>query len=104
VSRSCRVELPTGFGNRWKSTRTNCNTRNMKFVSTMPTPFTFTFADQRVGLAGELGFEPRFSESESDVLPLNYSPTGWDAVSGIQMAPDMRQFSSFDKSVSPTRQ
>jgi hypothetical protein len=25
-------------------------------------------------LAGELGFEPRFSESESDVLPLNYSP------------------------------
>ena len=26
-------------------------------------------------VAGELGFEPRFSESESDVLPLNYSPT-----------------------------
>jgi hypothetical protein len=26
-------------------------------------------------MAGELGFEPRFSESESDVLPLNYSPT-----------------------------
>src|SRR6478609_271691 len=26
-------------------------------------------------LAGELVFEPRFSESESDVLPLNYSPT-----------------------------
>jgi hypothetical protein len=26
-------------------------------------------------LAGELGFEPRFSESESDVLPLNYSPS-----------------------------
>jgi hypothetical protein len=25
-------------------------------------------------MAGELGFEPRFSESESDVLPLNYSP------------------------------
>jgi hypothetical protein len=28
-------------------------------------------------LAGELGFEPRFSESESDVLPLNYSPKSW---------------------------
>jgi hypothetical protein len=26
------------------------------------------------GMAGEPGFEPRFSESESDVLPLNYSP------------------------------
>ena len=25
-------------------------------------------------MAGELGFEPKFSESESDVLPLNYSP------------------------------
>jgi hypothetical protein len=31
-----------------------------------------TFANGDV--AGELGFEPRFSESESDVLPLNYSP------------------------------
>ena len=29
---------------------------------------------KRNQLAGELGFEPRFSESESDVLPLNYSP------------------------------
>ena len=28
------------------------------------------------GLAGELGFEPRLTESESAVLPLNYSPTG----------------------------
>src|SRR5215510_5660139 len=27
-------------------------------------------------LAGGLGFEPRFSESESDVLPLNYPPPG----------------------------
>ena len=27
-----------------------------------------------IWLAGGLGFEPRFSESESDVLPLNYSP------------------------------
>src|SRR5215475_10782091 len=40
-------------------------------------------------LAGELGFEPRFSESESDVLPLNYSPTFWqpfhiDKVSVLQ--------------------
>src|ERR1039458_4037188 len=26
-------------------------------------------------LAGGPGFEPRFSESESDVLPLNYPPT-----------------------------
>jgi hypothetical protein len=27
-------------------------------------------------VAGELGFEPRLTESESAVLPLNYSPTG----------------------------
>jgi hypothetical protein len=26
------------------------------------------------GVAGELGFEPRLTESESAVLPLNYSP------------------------------
>ena len=26
-------------------------------------------------MAGELGFEPKFSKSESDVLPLNYSPS-----------------------------
>ena len=26
-------------------------------------------------VAGELGFEPRLTESESAVLPLNYSPT-----------------------------
>ena len=31
-------------------------------------------------MAGELGFEPRFSESESDVLPLNYSPTSKGAI------------------------
>ena len=31
-------------------------------------------------LAGELGFEPRFSESESDVLPLNYSPAGQETI------------------------
>jgi hypothetical protein len=27
-----------------------------------------------ISLAGELGFEPRLTESESAVLPLNYSP------------------------------
>src|ERR1700730_11780171 len=29
-------------------------------------------------LAGELGFEPRLTESESAVLPLNYSPNFYD--------------------------
>jgi hypothetical protein len=28
-----------------------------------------------LSLAGELGFEPRLTESESAVLPLNYSPS-----------------------------
>ena len=43
---------------------------------------------QRVGgpVAGELGFEPRFSESESDVLPLNYSPVELATSIGIRMA------------------
>ena len=27
-----------------------------------------------ISMAGELGFEPRLTESESAVLPLNYSP------------------------------
>ena len=29
-----------------------------------------------IKMAGGPGFEPRFSESESDVLPLNYPPAG----------------------------
>ena len=28
-------------------------------------------------MAGGLGFEPRLTESESAVLPLNYPPLGW---------------------------
>ena len=48
---------------------------------------------RRLLLAGELGFEPRFSESESDVLPLNYSPTwpGRMPPTGAPEAPDMGQ-------------
>ena len=38
-------------------------------------PATPAYALSHGEVAGELGFEPRFSESESDVLPLNYSPT-----------------------------
>ena len=55
------------------------------------------------GVAGELGFEPRFSESESDVLPLNYSPTGpvrkpkTGAAETPHMGHDMGQSSRFDK-------
>src|ERR1700685_3087990 len=36
----------------------------------VPTVCTFG----RIGLAGELGFEPRLTESGAAVLPLNYSP------------------------------
>src|SRR6185369_10997517 len=39
-------------------------------------------------LAGGLGFEPRFSESESDVLPLNYPPPRRAA------APDLRAWNA----------
>jgi hypothetical protein len=28
MSRTCRVELPVGFGNRWKTTRTNVASRD----------------------------------------------------------------------------
>jgi hypothetical protein len=41
-------------------------------------------------MAGGLGFEPRFSESESDVLPLNYPPP-----KGLIL---LRYFSEFWKS------
>lgn len=43
--------------------------------------------DVRCGflLAGELGFEPRLAESESAVLPLNYSPVGTDI--GVRAVP-----------------
>jgi hypothetical protein len=34
-------------------------------------------AFRRAGLAGELGFEPRQTESESVVLPLHHSPPKW---------------------------
>ena len=54
-------------------------------------------------MAGELGFEPRFSESESDVLPLNYSPTALGAIRGppaaIKKPPHMGQFHQFDKPI-----
>jgi hypothetical protein len=32
-------------------------------------------AESQVKMAGEPGFEPRLTESESAVLPLNYSPS-----------------------------
>jgi hypothetical protein len=48
--------------------------RDMK----MPAPRLADFVNYRffsmLKVAGGLGFEPRFSESESDVLPLNYPP------------------------------
>ena len=47
-------------------------------VGVVELPKIFTPADRPEApfkvLAGGLGFEPRFSESESDVLPLNYPP------------------------------
>ena len=46
----------------------------MKSRSVVDAFSLFLVVGQRFRLAGELGFEPRFSESESDVLPLNYSP------------------------------
>src|SRR6478735_8812446 len=45
----------------------------------LPSPNTKGGKSFQDHMAGELGFEPRFSESESDVLPLNYSPTGLGA-------------------------
>src|SRR5581483_10108228 len=43
-----------------------------------------------MAVAGELGFEPRFSESESDVLPLNYSPKARRRRSGNTCRPARR--------------
>ena len=49
---SCCMEPPTGFGNRWKSTRTNCNTCNMKSAGISPTNFVLFVADQCFGNGG----------------------------------------------------
>ena len=40
----------------------------------LPSPTAKGGKSERDQLAGELGFEPRLTESESAVLPLNYSP------------------------------
>jgi hypothetical protein len=52
MSRSCRVELPVGFGNRWKTTRTKRTTRDMKSVEISSTDFVFFFDDQSFGGGG----------------------------------------------------
>ena len=36
-------------------------------------------------MAGELGFEPRLTESESAVLPLNYSPLARQIAVKVQL-------------------
>ena len=46
---SCCMEPPTGFGNRWKSTRTNCNTKS---AGISPTNFVLFVADQCFGNGG----------------------------------------------------
>jgi hypothetical protein len=43
MSRACRVELPGLVGSRWKTTRTDCNTRNMKTARKMSGLFQFVF-------------------------------------------------------------
>lgn len=58
-----------------------CQRFRGSFVSTanispsIKKPSSFVFNDLAFKVAGEPGFEPRLTESESAVLPLNYSPT-----------------------------
>jgi hypothetical protein len=40
-------------------------------------------------MAGELGFEPRLTESESAVLPLDDSPMDLDLKTGSEQAADV---------------
>ena len=54
--------------------------RDMESRGAAETFVRFCLGPRSLKLAGELGFEPRFSESESDVLPLNYSPAGQRAI------------------------
>src|SRR4029079_16364850 len=62
----------------------------MKSSSVVDAFSLFLVVGQRLRLAGELGFEPRFSESESDVLPLNYSPAGGQEAIVLHRAPGGR--------------
>src|SRR5262249_11752186 len=58
--------------------RSESSKREQKHPTEHPTALCcsdlFSRKIPRYQLAGGLGFEPRFSESESDVLPLNYPP------------------------------
>src|SRR4029077_13925882 len=78
MSHLCRVELPLIFVNDRKYPETNENklqhARHEK-GRLQTGPFqTKHLICGGLALAGELGFEPRLTESESAVLPLNYSP------------------------------
>ena len=57
----------------------------------LPSPTVTGGKSEQRQLAGELGFEPRLTESESAVLPLNYSPPT------AQMAANV-EFFNMDKS------
>jgi hypothetical protein len=53
----------------------NLRLRGKKLEFSLRSPFDLMGQSGKLfKLAGGLGFEPRFSESESDVLPLNYPP------------------------------
>ena len=80
MSHLCRVELPLIFVNNRKCPETNENklqhARHEKGRRQTGLFSTKHFICSGLTLAGELGFEPRLTESESAGLPLNYSPTG----------------------------
>src|SRR5262249_42194526 len=93
-------------GTFWKSLENNENKQQHAQHEKRPAQNEcwprFCLQINELNLAGELGFEPRFSESESDVLPLNYSPMGLSrngASAAIKKPHDMGQFHRFDKSM-----
>jgi hypothetical protein len=72
------MELPLIFVNNHKYPETNENklqhARHEKGRLQAGPISTKHLTCSGLTLAGELGFEPRLTESESAVLPLNYSP------------------------------
>lgn len=58
----------------WGLEPQNSNRTNLTLTSITRFPYVESHTGTTALMAGELGFEPRFRESKSRMLPLHYSP------------------------------
>ena len=70
----CRMDIPCRkkiVGNQWEPVATWCNMKADEWLCQLWDKMLISF---KKSLAGEPGFEPGLTESESVGLPLTYSP------------------------------